>query len=65
MTTKRVSRSGSSTKAMKKSAPRKMAAGKGPAGHIMPAPKGKRTLTHRQIEQAVKRVFERRAPADA
>jgi hypothetical protein len=31
------------------------------AKHIMPAPKGKRTLTHRQIEAAVKRVFERRS----
>ena len=37
----------------------------GPADHIMPAPKGQRTLTHREIKEAVRHVFERRSTADA
>ena len=30
------------------------------ASHIMPAPKGPRTLTHRQIKRGVEKVFEER-----
>jgi hypothetical protein len=35
------------------------------ARRIMPAPKGKRTLTHRQIEEAVRKVFALRAQPGA
>lgn len=35
------------------------------ASHILSAPKGARTLTHRKIKQAVERVFKERYGADA
>lgn len=66
MPTKRVGRSvTAAATTTKKSSKRKTAAAKGPADRIMPAPKGARTLTHRQIEETVKKVFERRTIADA
>lgn len=40
-------------------------AAKKAASHILSAPKGARTLTHREIKQAVERVFEERHGADA
>lgn len=48
----------------RKAAARKLAAKK--AGtYILSAPKGPRTLTHRQIKQAVDKVFEEHYGADA
>ena len=44
---------------------RHSAPARGPVDHIMPAPKGQRTLTHREIKEAVRHVFERRSTADA
>ncbi len=35
------------------------------ASHILSAPKGPRTLTHREIEQAIRKVFKDRYGADA
>jgi len=39
---------------------RKKAASKNPAAHIMPAPKGARTVSHQRIKAAVEAVFRAR-----
>lgn len=61
-TTARKVASGKTT--ARKAAARKPAAKKGET-YILSAPKGPRTLTHRQIKQAVEKVFEERYGADA
>lgn len=43
----------------------KRAAAQKAASHILSAPKGPRRLTHREIKEAVERVFVRRYGADA
>lgn len=65
MSIKKRGAAGSGKKSAARPAARKMAARSIAADHIMEAPKGPRTVSHRRIQEAVEKVFRARNPAHA
>ncbi len=65
MSMKKPGAAGTAKKSAARAAPRKAAARSSTAGHIMEAPKGPRTVSHRRIQEAVEKVFRERNPAHA
>jgi hypothetical protein len=58
-------RGGDAKRGMVRVTAKKASARKAAAPHILAAPKGPRTVSHRRIKQAVDKVFRERSGADA
>ncbi len=65
MAVKTSSRTAGPRKAARSPDVKRSSAHKSGATHIMPAPKGPRTVSHQRIKAAVEKVFRDRAHADA